>query len=547
MASDPGHQRGQAKVVAWVGDDGADKIDLSAEVVSFTVARDIRQPTASFSLTLLPRQGGVGDQTPSDIRRTAELYKRLRANTVVAIGFEQHGGIMAGLVGKRNKQVRMSGPQAGYGLTITGKCIGKGLVNDHVVLPILGGPGFDKWVTAVRAAFGEGHPLESMIFRLMGPEVPDETATSGVTRSWVGVRVQDVVDYLLEEATTMRVPLLSKLLGGDGRLSDYIETEDTVTTWHDDRVYNEGMQSASGSVMGLISQILDRDFYEIRVDYIPSEDRELPRAVLIVRPKPFDEELMKRAPVTTSPGNSWEDMRCLVTGEPFHTIELNDVIQANLGVADDEGYALFVAQSRRSLIGNPSEFQNRLGYPLLDLWAARKFGLQAYNTSLNLVGSNTELQRESPSEYDRILGEEVADARNRLFNWYGPLSELEAGNVVVRGRDHYRVGDKVRLPWSDAPRGDSRGLDYYTLGVTHQWTFGNPYLCTLALARGHNAEMTQDWLQEVNDAVPDVPGSYVDISILDGAPPNPDALGSDITFRTTAADITRPGKFGENS
>ena len=99
------------------------------------------------------------------------------------------------------------------------------------------------------------------------------------------------------------------------------------------------------------------------------------------------------------------------------------------------------------------------------------------------------------------------------INWYRLNAEFEAGTIVVRGRDRYRCGDRVRLPWQEAPRGGELGMDYYLVATAHTWALGQPYTCTLGLSRGHNAAMVRDVVDEIRStAGGKFPGAYVDIS-----------------------------------
>ena len=83
----------------------------------------------------------------------------------------------------------------------------------------------------------------------------------------------------------------------------------------------------------------------------------------------------------------------------------------------------------------------------------------------------------------------VVEFRNRLLNWYRLAEYYEAGSITVTGRDRYRVGDPVYLPWHWPRRGYRPGVRFYCVGTSHRWQRGGHYTTTLRLARGHNSSV----------------------------------------------------------
>lgn len=268
-----------------------------------------------------------------------------------------------------------------------------------------------------------------------------------------------------------------------------------MTTWFANQVFSDAPRDYEGSILGFIRGLLDLDFYECWVDTVPVEPWELalspgiPVVHLVVRPKPFDEIGSEWAATAEDPGIGWDSLRTLVEGLEHHEIEPEEVLQEQLGFSDADALSMYVVTGRHDLLGNTATAGLGWYYPLVDLYAARRFGLRRYNSDLTLVGGDVRTRSTDDSGYVSGLGEAVKEARNRLFNWYRPAPWFESGSIVVAGRDRFRPGDPVRLPRAFPPIGSEIGMRYYCVGVEHAWQWGSHYTSTLQLTRGHNAGM----------------------------------------------------------
>lgn len=496
-------RQGPPKVTVWTGLTVESRIVLDNDIFTLSVEGSVEGPTYKWALTLLPR-GADNRQTPGDIRRVSVLYKRLRANQVVSIGFERRGGITLGLIDSVRRTAQHGGPNAAVGLQITGSGIGKVLARDSVIRATLNVADYPDFRAKVEAALGENNPVIFDIPGVWGPQTRDGVPT------FLGVSVQNVVDWLLANAPSMRLPVLAPATGGTGLPSDYIGTTKSVTTWNDGRVWSETLSDYQGSVWGFIRGILDADFYEAWVDTTPPRDgSEFPTVHLVIRPKPFDEPSYEFAPVAEETGLTWDDLRTMVDGLPHHDIALDEVVSENLGVDDSNAYAYFAVTSQYDLIANTEAQSRGLFYPLLDTYIAKKFGMAKYDARVSLVGGDIVKMAEGDDDYTTEVSSEVFEARNRLFNWYRLNPYYETGSVVVVGRDSYRPGDPVRLDWVELQYGLDRGASYYCPAVRWSWQHGGHYLCTLTLTRGHNAGMMTELQAEIlADAPTSNPSHY---------------------------------------
>ncbi len=496
----------------------SDAIDLSLDVIAVQGGRSHAQPVGMLSITLLPRSSN-NRQTPADIARTSLLYRQLDY-AIISVGFELDGGVGLYMVTRRKRRTNRAGPNPSMSLTLECMDVGGRVLNgDNVIFASLSVQTAGKFGDAIAAALGDDSPLLVAFAGVWGPEGDDAvdrsiTVTSpftGETTVWtdhekgtptfLGQSVKDVLDWILAKAPSMRVPLL-RAVGGDGRPSEFIRTDKSITTWNDARVWSDSPSTYNGNVFGFLGTVLDRDFYEIWIDYIPRPNERIPEIHLIVRPKPFDEPAMEFMSVDESTGITWDDLRTLIDGLENHDIPLNEVLSDDLECGDADAASYFMVTSQHDLIGNDESAKLGLAYPLVDTWMAKKCGLRAYNTRLSLLAGDRDAMVDGDADYDGELSSASRQFRNRLLNWYRFAPWFESGLITVRGRDRYRPGDPVRLSWVIPPRGSETGVRYYCTGVSWSWSLGSPYVSTLQVTRGHNAGVIAALRQEIEDDAP---------------------------------------------
>ena len=464
------------------------------------VSKDVSNPVGAWTLVLYPRQG-TELSSVADIKRLAQLYRDIEPNDVVSLGFDTDGGMMAGLVNDVNKTSDPSGQVVGQTLTLTGSCLGKLLVQDSMIHASVTVDLMAEFRANIEAALGADHPLLVDIEAVWGPKGRDATPT------FEGVGVKDVLDFILEHSGSIDLPGLEAAYG-HGQAAKIIGTDGSVTTWNNDRVFSDRPQFYSGDLWGFIWSVLDKVFYEARIDYTPAENRSAPRVNLIVRPKPFDEDGADWATVQDpddSPGIGWGDITTLVNDLPYHEIQRHELIAERLGVSDRGAFAYYGVTSAHDLIGNPSSMHEGLHYPAIDTWAAKRFGLRRMEAELQLVGEDYKSKIEDGGVAggdEGKLVERVRDLRNRLLNWNRTNSVYERGSIRCAGRDEFRVGDKVSLPWALPKLGTDLGLVFYLVGVRWGWSFGKPYVSTLSLDRGHNRGVLNELSRRIEADAP---------------------------------------------
>jgi len=537
-----------------------DEIDLSDDVIAIEASRDLNQPMGNARLTLLPRTSLDKAQTAADLDRVVLLYQRLDHMSVVSIGLDEAGGIGLYLVRSRRRRKQRSGPMAGSSLVIDLVDFGYVLSADRIVFASLTVQTGQKFVEQIKVTLGEDSPLIASLPGIWGPVLErvtvEETAPTGnadgalaggqITswsaddgvRTFISQPVDVVLGWILSNATSMRVPLLAKADGSGGAAGDFISTSTSIVTWNDARVWSDAPKTFQGTLWDFLWTVLDRDFYEMRLDYKPQPTSAIPRMHLVVRPKPLDEPGMEFLPVEEDPGLTWDALTTFIDGHENHDIEEHEVLEEDLGVSATDAFGYYCVTGAHDLLGNDQAAKEGIAYPVVDAWIVKKFGLQAYNTRLSLLASdfNEKIDAfkqtgEVDPNTDAWDGEvffEVAEFRNRLVNWYRLGPWMETGSITVVGRDRFRPGDPVRLPWQTAPVGDEVGMRYYATAVTWSWQFGAPYTCRLQLSRGHNQSMIDALKSEIDAASPEsVPSSLIVASEESAPPATPNRISLD--------------------
>lgn len=509
------HRQHHPHVYLWTGSELGDRIDLGGDVIAMSYQRQLGQPAGSWSVTLQVRTHGTG--TGAGLLRLPELYRRDLLNKPISLGIDYPGGWCFGLVDGVTHGV--SADPAGATLTLRGRDLGKALVADNIVRAGLNliGPEAPLYLDAVAAVLGADSPLYQSFLDILGPErdeLPDHAPT------FLAAGIADILTWVVKNTPSLRIPVLKAAYGGQGEIGDYVDTSAAITSGYDDQVFNDDMATYQGSVWGFLQGVLDPDLYEIRLETKPMgltlDDAlrarlpPIPHVYLIVRPKPFDEEVCKRLPSGQDYGISWEKLRTFWHGRTHHEIGLDRVLGFQLGRDEGEVYNHYQAIPKHEIIGSPEGISLGLSYPLTDLWSVRTHGLRAHTANLALVGGDVEAAKAADPEYVGELASDVQAHRNRLLNWYWPNPWFEKGSINVLGADEYRVGDPVYLPWREGYLGAGLGMRYYCTGVAFSWSTGpagvSHYTAQLTLERGHNDALIDAALEIVTtDAPPEAP------------------------------------------
>lgn len=463
----------------------ADFMDLTNLVVSMRVTKSLHKPVGTWEVTLVPDPGNVG---PAIIRRLEKVYSAVQLGSIVSLGFEEDGGLMLGIVASRQRTRQRGGEQTSYSITFSGPDMARLLTQDSIVHASLAVPTLGPFLAKLSSVLGPTHPLLTAFAGVWGPLARDTTPT------FLGASVKDAVDFALQNAPSMRLPLFAKSIGGQGFPGDFISTANSITTWNDARIFSDAPQDYQGSIWGFLQDLLDEDFYELWLDTTPT-GFPLPEVELIIRPKPFDEPELRFAKTDERTDIGWKELKTRLDGLEHHEIAEDEVLMERLGTSDANTYSYYMLTTQNELIGNAQASSEGLSYPLVDTYNLTRFGLRDYSTRSSLVSSDISQKVAGNTDFTGETVLEVRELRNRLFNWYRLNSFFEEGELQVVGRDRYRVGDPVFLPWlvsdigQDVIWGQPQGVRFYCTDITWEWTFGGTYTSNLKLSRGHNDAM----------------------------------------------------------
>lgn len=479
-------QSGRPIVGAWLRDGGFEL--LSGLTIAFQISESMTPPN-NFVITLAPSQG---KQSPASIVALDRLSKRLRPNSVVAIGFERSGDLFLGLVSSCKRTINRSGSGEGSSsvVVITGQdLVGKALTRDNIILSLLSETADAAFFAHCKAVFGPNHPLlvqmQSQFGPTGGPGAPDRGSAY-----WSSRTIAEAVQWIVSSVPALVIPMLRQF-GGTGHIGDYL-TVDLVAGWNDGRLWTESPQTFSGNLLGFIRSAIDQDFYEVFTTSVPNQT-DLPSAVLVVRPKPYDDPILRFAPVLDDPGIAWPALKTRIDGKTDHIVRNSDIHVEDVEFADDSTFAWYTCSAVYDLLGNSEQDSQGLRWPLIDTYAATSFGATAYQAQSTLISDPDEQVEGDPASTADIT-KRVFGLRNRLFNWHRLNAWFLNGSVTMAGRPKIRVGDPVRFVDWQAPLGqpdinlgkDIGGIRAYIVSVNHQWELGGTYTTTIQFTRGYN-------------------------------------------------------------
>jgi hypothetical protein len=476
------------RVVLFPGSREDDRIDLSDQVLAFRCSSTCTSPDGSFEVRIVARQGDLA--WIGRIEGAPDLLTVARMNAVVVIGYDEPGGITMGLITSISESATFFGPGVAREYMIRGSTMGKLITNDTMVDALLTSQNATTFRNQINAVLGPQNGLDAFFERISGP--------SGY--GFLNATVQDVVEWAIDNIPTMRIPLMGSVYG-DPRPGVWVRTIGTVTSWNDSRVFSSSLTMYNGNFYGFIAAAVDLDFYEIFMDTRPARDGlgvdGIPDVELIVRPKPFDHPPAEVLPVTEETGLRWQDLRTRYEDRDNHVIELDDVLSFELGATSDDAYTWYMVTNDAEVIGNSAAVAAGLAFPAVDLYLVQTLGVRPYNVRLNLIGGDIKRLNDADRSYvDEVVGQTI-EFRNRLVNWcrYNPW--MARGTVTVRGRDEYRPGEPVYLPWYEPTIGGEIGARFYCTAVSWSWSIGGRYECSLTVERGQNDTM----LRAVRDLI----------------------------------------------
>ena len=467
--------------------------DLSQSVIAFQVQKNMNQLAGSFQLVMVPRQSLESENFQADSRMLSYIYRNVHPMDLISIGVESDGGMMLGVVDNVFRSRTTYNNQVASQIIVRGRDFGKFLIEDNTMFAPSADDGYvsklrDRLLKTGIVGKNEDvteHPLLNFFTENRAPKWIDNKG-GDIGRTFVGKTISEAISWALKSLSSLRVRL-----SFDGRTDVAAHELLTiqVSSRDGDQIATQSHNSFIGSIANLIYAILDREFYEVFIETINEN------AVFIVRPRPYDRIGDKISKIgggfkelTNSDSYLWTDLRTLVDGKVYHEIPEQDIIQLNMGVSDYETFSMYIHNTRQTLYGIPYE-QAGMFYPMMDMFALKRYGLKKRETESSLVPMDiAEKKVKDQTEIENKL----RGNRDRIFNWNRYNGILESGTVTVRGHDSFKLGDPVKLIDEIAQNGEP-GIKAYLTGYSHSWQYGQPFLSNLQLIRGENEKLIEDY------------------------------------------------------
>ena len=478
--------------------------DLSNSVIAFQVQKNMNQLAGSFQLVMVPRQSLESENSQSDSKMLAYIYRNIHPMDLISIGVESDGGIMLGIVDNVFRSRTTYNNQVSSQIIVRGRDFGKILIEDNIMTAPASDEGYRLKLeemlletNIVSGMAGEDVTQHPLVNYHTNNRAPQHITAKGDSagRSFIGTTVSEAVKYILKHLTSLRLKMVF-----DGRKD--VSAHELLTYFVDsregDEIANESFNRYEGSVGNFLYSVVDRELYEIFVETY------LEQPALIVRPKPFD----RLGDIVTDIGGQkkilnksdkfiWDQTKNILNGEYFHEVTEQEIIQLNMGVSDYESFSVYIHHPRYNILG--AAYDNvRMFFPMHDFFSIKRYGLKVKETVTNLINLEKDEDtfiKDKPKKDHAIQGH-----RDRAFNWYRYNPILESGTVTVRGHDYYKLGDKIKLVDEIAQNGQREILGYLT-GYSHQWQYGGLFTTTLQLTRGENAKAIADFANLTNDMV----------------------------------------------
>ena len=250
-------------------------------------------------------------------------------------------------------------------------------------------------------------------------------------------------------------------------LKDYVEYDETEHPFEilaDFKSYTQYTGSLWNFIKELNNAPFNETFWEIRDG----------KAVLTHRPTPFNPE-------------EWNGLNRRI-------IRDDDIVTDATGRSDLETYTVFIV-NQRVLGEDISKFYNPIWYkPYYEKYGISQLEVtttyavtpSAANDSAADTGAispddgTLDTAAETTSESATSASEAEQNGMRffleNIFNWNIKNNKFANGQIVVKGRASYKIGERVVLEYN--------GLEFYVEGVSHNFTVYGGWMTTLSVTRG---------------------------------------------------------------
>ena len=200
------------------------------------------------------------------------------------------------------------------------------------------------------------------------------------------------------------------------------------------------------------------------------------------------------------------DYKTMVTNEYYHTIPAHEDWGFSVGHSLKDIFNVFVVNPTKDPLAQSTFAAYTTLFPLIDTYSVKRYGMRKLEGYSNLIiPTLVPIDKLNYQEYDisvppKFTGEiytigQYSFLRDQLFNWnrYNPI--FWNGRAIVKGRDKYRIGDKVYFP-NHIAQGGYRGIFYYIKTVEQEFQVNGKrvtHTTALDLVRGENRDYLESY------------------------------------------------------
>lgn len=457
------------------------------EAPDVAVARRILQNEGNARRSPMDIMNGLGSEKPAFLRSI----------------------VMVGLVDEVTLTTAMSmqGPQRV--LTVTGRDLGKILMDDNI------------------RRIARGEDLDGIDPRMITlGDVPDEVAQRLKNRATLqandrywqptvsgGMAVKQKLEEILY-TTLYKAPGIMTVLDNANPVRNYFNTVDVSPELR--RFYARGLLSLfwfNGPLWEALRQLAPPPLAELFVDTVGLQNVLIARRPPFFRPSTmpdyvqtvvdfldvtnYDIDVAQQVlqPQETQV-DAFTSVPSRVAENTYHTIEAEDIIVSAYGRSGVGTMAQYQVIPTIFMQGEASELAAQTGVTgayLYDLAAGARFGTRLLQAACpwDLEGLAEPLPVPSPSQIneqnfstkvlsgiDTVTEKAVAGAETvRLYYFFRDAAEFISGSLTIRAHPEIRVGDRILIP-------SFGNLIVYVESVQHSYRFGSAFVSQISFSHG---------------------------------------------------------------
>lgn len=392
----------------------AEETGLDNDIISLTTNRNMKNDCPTFNINLVWRNKWFHNLAPNDL---LVIYLQRPPERKRAVFF--------GLIDDMRRSYDFSSTQPQRVCQITGRGFAKAFVN------------FDVGMITNMGLTNSGMGFNSNLLAM--EQKSSAECIEQLIKDYVGTAIK----YTFSNGKTY---------------DDYFKSK---LSCHDGEKYGDATNILSyvGSLWNLIKEFSNTPFNETYWEI----DGDNP--TMIHRETPFNPD-------------NWNSL-------PITTIQDDNIVSDGLGRSDLETYTLYRVlysfDTTLSSCWNPlwyKPFYDKYGLSILEVQTPFMVMGGGSSGTVNGINVTPTEDGDEPDEMDnaRNSGDAFSNFQIDLYNWNVLNNKMANGNITVKGKAAYKVGERVIL--------EGENLELYVEGVTHNFNLYQSWTTTLELTRG---------------------------------------------------------------